>query len=90
MIKQTDLRKQELIRKIDKITDRINELLGEKTTLIFKFEHGEIHPMLAYLKEQTINFEAELLNEQVEQIKAEFEFIDMLSNCGLDLPQEDF
>lgn len=84
MIKQTDIRKQELTRRLNRINDKLNELLGEKTTLVFKFKQGQIHPILASLKEEVINFEAHLLNEEVKQISTEYEFIELVENSGLD------
>jgi hypothetical protein len=90
MIKETSIRKAELMRRLVNITDRMNELVGEKTTLIFKFEHDDMHPMLAMLKVQAIDFEAMLLNEEVEEIQNEFNFVDMVSNCGLDFEKQDF
>jgi hypothetical protein len=90
MIKETSIRKQELMRKLLKVNDRMNELLGEKTTIAFKFEHNDMHPMLAMLKVQAIDFEAMLLSEEVEEIQNEFNFIDMVSDCGLDFEKQDF
>jgi hypothetical protein len=90
MIAETSIRKQELTRKLMKINDRMNELLGEKTTLAFQCEHNAIHPMLAMLKVQAIDFEAFLLSDEVEAIQSEFNFVDMIVDCGLDLPKEDF
>jgi hypothetical protein len=90
MIKETSIRKQELMRKLVNITDRMNELLGEKTTIVFKFEHDDMHPMLAMLKVQAIDFEAMLLSEEVEEIQSEFEFVKMVSDCGLDFEKQDF
>ena len=90
MIKETPIRKQELMRKLLKVNDRMNELLGEKTTIAFKFEHNDMHPMLAMLKVQAIDFEAMLLSEEVEEIQNEFNFIDMVSDCGLDFEKQDF
>jgi hypothetical protein len=90
MIKETSIRKQELMRKLMKINDRMNELLGEKTTIIFKHEHDDMHPMLAMLKVQAIDFEAMLLSEEVEEIQNEFTFVDMVADCGLDFAKQDF
>ena len=90
MIKETSIRKQELTRKLMKISDRMNELLGEKTTLAFQCEQQAIHPMLAILKMHTIDFEAHLLNEEFEEIQKEFSFVDMIEDCGLDFQKEDF
>ena len=90
MIKETSIRKQELMRKLLKVNDRMNELLGEKSTIAFMFEHNDMHPMLAMLKVQAIDFEAMLLSEEVEEIQNEFNFIDMVSDCGLDFEKQDF
>ena len=90
MIKETSIRKQELTRKLMKINDRMNELLGEKTTLAFQCEHKTIHPMLVILKLQAIDFEVMLLSEQVEGIENEFSFVDMIEDCGLDFQKEKF
>jgi len=90
MIKETSIRKQELTRKLMKINDRMNELLGEKTTLAFQCEHNTIHPMLVILKLQAIDFEVMLLSEQVEGIENEFSFVDMIEDCGLDFQKEKF
>lgn len=90
MIKETSIRKQELMRKLLKVNDRMNELLGEKTTIAFKFEHNDMHPMLAMLKVQAIDFEAMLLSEEVEEIQSEFNFIDMVLDCGLDFEKQNF
>ena len=90
MIKETSIRNQELMRKLLKVNDRMNELLGEKSTIAFMFEHNDMHPMLAMLKVQAIDFEAMLLSEEVEEIQNEFNFIDMVSDCGLDFEKQDF
>lgn len=90
MIKETSIRKQELTRKLMKISDRMNELLGKKTKLAFQFEQQAINPMLAILKMHAIDFEAHLLNEEFEEIQKEFSFVDMIEDCGLDFQKEDF
>ena len=90
MIKETAIRKQELLRKLNAINDKMKELLGEKTTLIFKVENGAIHPGLAILKEQAIDFEAMLMKDEVEEIKKEYDFIAMIEDAGLDFEKENF
>ena len=47
MIKETLIRKQELLRRLNTINDRMNELLGEKNTIIFKVKNDAMHPGLA-------------------------------------------
>ena len=90
MIKETAIRKQELLRKLNAINDKMKELLGEKTTLIFKVENGAIHPGLAILKEQAIDFEAMLMRDEVDVIKKEYDFIAMIEDAGLDFEKENF
>ena len=90
MIKETQIRKQELLRRLNTINDRMNELLGEKNTIIFKVKNDAMHPGLAILKEQAIDFEAMLIRDEVDEIKKEYDFIEMVEDAGLDFQKEDF
>ena len=90
MIKETDIRKSELSRKLLNINDRLQELIGEKLTIAFQVEHKAINKVLAYLKCQAIDFETMLLVEETNEIEQEHNFLKMLSECGLELEKEDF
>jgi hypothetical protein len=90
MIKETDIRKSELSRKLLKINDRLQELTGEKITIFFQVEHKAINKVLAYLKCEAIDFEVMLLLEETKEIEQEHNFLKMLGECGLELEREDF
>ena len=90
MIKETDIRKSELSRKLLNINDRLQELLGEKLTIAFKVEHKAINKVLAYLKCEAIDFEVMLLVEETNEIEREHNFLKMLGECGLELEKQDF
>ena len=89
-IKQTDIRLSELKSKLVKIHDRLKEILGEKTTLLFKLENGHIHPILCLMKVHALDFEAHLINEETNELKTEFETIKMVSELDIDFSTEDF
>jgi len=44
MMSQIDIRVGEIEMKLKRIEDRMHEIMGEKTTLIFKTQHEEISP----------------------------------------------
>jgi hypothetical protein len=90
MIKETDIRKAELSRKLLNINDRLQELIGEKLTIFFQVEHKAINKVLAYLKCQAIDFETMLLVEETNEIEQEHNFLKMLSECCLELERENF
>ena len=89
-IKQTDIRLMEINARLRKISDKLQEILGEKKTLFFKMEHDDIHPILFMLKIQALDFETMLLQEETEIIKAEFESTKMVAEMGLDFSKEEF
>ena len=89
-IKQTDIRLMEINAKLQKLSDKSKELLGEKTTLMFKLEHNEIHPILFMLKAQAIDFEAMLLQEETKLIEADYHTTKMVAEMGIDFAKEEF
>ena len=89
-IKQTDIRLMELKSKLVKFNDRATEILGEKTTLMFKLENGHIHPILCLMKVHALDFEMCLINEEVNELKTEFDTIEMVSELNIDFSPEDF
>lgn len=89
-IKQTDIRIMELTSRLSKINDRVKEILGEKLTLMFKMDHGEIHPTLFMLKVNALDFEVMLLDEEVGEIHADFKATKLVEEMGLDYSEEDF
>jgi hypothetical protein len=89
-IKQTDIRLMEINARLRKILDKVNELKGEKISLIFKLEHDDVHPILFMLKSQALDFECMLLGEETEVLKAEFESTKMVAEMGLDFSKEEF
>jgi predicted nuclease with TOPRIM domain len=89
-IKQTDIRLMEINARLRKISDKLQEIVGEKKTLFFKMEHDDIHPILFMLKVQALDFEAMLLQEETEMIKGEYEATQMVAEMGLDFSKEDF
>jgi hypothetical protein len=89
-IKQTDIRLMEINARLRKISDKLQEILGEKKTLFFKMEHDDIHPILFMLKIQALDFETMLLQEETEIIKGEYEATQMVAEMGLDFSKEEF
>ena len=89
-IKQTDIRLMEISARLRKISDKSKELLGEKTTLMFKLEHDEIHPILFMLKAQALDFEAMLLEEETKLIEAEYHTAKLVAEMGIDFAKEEF
>ena len=89
-IKQVDIRLMELKSKLVKFNDRATEILGEKTTLMFKLKNGHIHPILCAMKVHTLDFEMHLINDEVEELKKEFETIRIVNELNIDFTTENF
>ena len=89
-IKQTDIRLMEINSKLNRINDRFKEMVGEKNTILFKLEHGEINPMLAAMKICVLDFEASLIEDEIIELKEEYNTITLIANIGLDFMPEEF
>ena len=84
---QVDIRKEKLTKRLEQIHDRIMELHGERTKLQHEFEHGRIDTLLAYMKEDVINFEVTLLSDELEEIQSECYLIELAEHFKLDFQE---
>ena len=90
MISQIDIRVGEIEMKLKRIEDRMREIMGDKTTLIFKTQHEDVHPVLLALKIAALDYETNLLSEQADDIANDYEIISMLKNNSIELAEEEF
>ena len=84
MVTQIDIRKSKMTVRLNQIHDRLKELQGERTKLQHEFEHGCINTILAYMKEDVINFEVDLLSHELEEIQSEYNLILLAEEFKLD------
>lgn len=84
MVTQIDIRKGKMTHRLNQIHDRLNELQGERTKLQHEFEYGRIDTILAYMKEDVINFEVDLLSNELEEIQSEYNLILLAEEFKLD------
>ncbi len=63
--------------KVEKLSDRVNEIRGQLNTLDFAMEIDKIDARLYRMKRKTLMYELELINEKLGQLKHDIE-VDIL------------
>jgi len=69
----------DILNKIGRLRERIKENNGEAITLNAKFDCGLINPILYQMKFDCIEFERDLINNEIDELEAEFKVKQLLT-----------